>query len=143
MASIRKEIVIDAPGAAVWDAIRDVGALHTRLVPGFVVDTRLEGESRVVTFGNGATVRERIVDRDDSARRLVWTIVGGRFDHHNGALQVLGEPGGGSRVVWIADLLPHELAIPIASAMEQGLEVMRRTLETAAGPGRGGRHERS
>jgi polyketide cyclase/dehydrase/lipid transport protein len=143
MASIRKEIVIDAPGAAVWDAIQDVGALHTRLVPGFVVDTRLEGESRVVTFGNGATVRERIVDRDDSAWRLVWTIVGGRFDHHNGALQVLGEPGGGCRVVWIADLLPHELAIPVAAVMEQGLEVMRRTLEAAAGPGRGGRHERS
>ncbi len=137
MASIRKEVVIDAPGAAVWDAIREVGALHTRLVPGFVVDTRLEGEDRIVTFGNGATARERIVDRDDASRRLVWTIVGGRFDHHNGAVQVLGEPGGGSRVVWIADLLPHELAIPVAAVMEQGLEVMRRTLEAAAGPGRG------
>lgn len=143
MASIRKEVVIDAPGAAVWDAIREVGALHTRLVPGFVVDTRLEGEDRIVTFGNGATARERIVDRDDASRRLVWTIVGGRFDHHNGAVQVLGEPGGGSRVVWIADLLPHDLAASVAAMMEQGLEVMRRTLEAAAGPGRGGRHERS
>jgi hypothetical protein len=42
MASIRKEIVTAAKPQAVWDAVRDVGALHTRLVPGFVVDTRLE-----------------------------------------------------------------------------------------------------
>jgi carbon monoxide dehydrogenase subunit G len=132
MASIRREVVIDAPGAAVWDAIRDVGALHTRLVPGFVVDTRVEGEDRLVTFGNGATARERIVDRDDDARRLVWSIVGGRFAHHNGAVQVLDAPGGASRVVWIADLLPHALAASIAPMMEQGLEVMRRTLEAAS-----------
>jgi Polyketide cyclase / dehydrase and lipid transport len=134
MASIRKEVVIEAPGAAVWDAIRDVGALHTRLVPGFVVDTRLEGGDRLVTFGNGASARERIVDRDDASRRLVWTIVGGRFDHHNGAVQVLEAPSGGSRVVWIADLLPHEPATPVAAMMEQGLEVMRRTLEATARP---------
>ncbi len=42
MGSIRKEIVTSAKPDAVWDAIRDVGALHTRLVPGFVIDTRLE-----------------------------------------------------------------------------------------------------
>lgn len=129
MASIRKEVVIDAPRAAVWDAIRDVGALHVRLVPGFVVDTRLDGEDRIVTFGNGAVVRERIVDVDEAGRRLVWTIVAGRFSHHNGAVQVLDEPGGGSRVIWVTDLLPHTLAAQIASMMEQGLSVMKRTLE--------------
>ena len=36
MASIRREIVIEARPADVWDAIRDVGAVHTRLAPGFV-----------------------------------------------------------------------------------------------------------
>ena len=54
MASIREEMVIDASPDAVWDALRDVGALHTRLVPGFVTDTRLEPGARVVTF---ATVK--------------------------------------------------------------------------------------
>jgi hypothetical protein len=38
----------------VWDAVRDFGALHHRLVPGFVVEARLEGDDRVVTFFNGA-----------------------------------------------------------------------------------------
>ena len=45
MASIRKELLTKASPEAVWDAIRDIGALHTRLVPGFVTDTRLaDGE---------------------------------------------------------------------------------------------------
>ncbi len=131
MASIRKEIVIATASGRVWDAIRDVGALHTRLVPGFGVDPRLEGDSRVVTFGNGAVARERIVALDEDARRLVWSIVGGRFEHHNGAVQVLDEPGGGARVVWMADLLPHGLAPEIGGMMEQGLGVMKRTLEGA------------
>ena len=36
MASIRREVHIDARPETVWDALRDVGALHHRLVPGFV-----------------------------------------------------------------------------------------------------------
>ena len=35
MASIHREIVIDAPAEKVWDAVRDVGAIHRRLAPGF------------------------------------------------------------------------------------------------------------
>jgi hypothetical protein len=132
MASIRKEIVIEAFCADVWDAVRDVGALHVRLVPGFVVDTRMEDDARVVTFASGAVARERIVDIDDGVRRLAWSIVGGRFIHHNGSVQVIDDAAGCSRVVWITDLLPHALAGPIASAMEQGLAVMKRTLEAAA-----------
>ena len=78
MASIRKEIFTTARAHKVWDAIRDVGALHTRLVPGFVVDTRLEEGARVVTFGNGVTVREPIVDIDDRSRRRITTLTNSR-----------------------------------------------------------------
>lgn len=42
MASIRREVVIRARPEQVWDALRDVGALHTRLVRGFVTDVKLE-----------------------------------------------------------------------------------------------------
>ena len=85
MASIRREMLIEARPADVWDAIRDVGALHERLVPGFVVDTRLEPGARVVTFANGVVARELIVDVDEAARRLVWAVVGSpRLAHHNG-----------------------------------------------------------
>ena len=57
MATIHKEIEIERNKEFVWDAIRDVGAIHKRLVPGFVVDCRLEGDSRIVTFANGMVAR--------------------------------------------------------------------------------------
>ena len=130
MASVRKEILIDAPPEAVWDAIRDVGALHTRLVPGFVVDTQLEDGARVVTFGNGVVARELIVDVDDAARRLVWAVVGSpRLTHHNASVQVFADGERRGRVVWIADVLPHEIAAYMAGLLEQGLGVMKKTLE--------------
>jgi len=131
MPSIHREILIDAQPDVVWDAVRDVGAIHTRLAPGFVTDVRLEDGARVVTFGNGLGVRELIVDRDDNARRLVWSAVGGRMTHHNASAQVFAD-GRGSRFVWIAYLLPNELAPDVAAMMDQGLTVIQRTLEAAA-----------
>jgi carbon monoxide dehydrogenase subunit G len=128
MASIRKEILVNARPEQVWDALRDVGALHTRVVPGFVVDTRLEEGARVVTFGNGMVARELIVDVDDEARRVVWSVVGGRFTHHNASVQVFSD-GAGSRLVWIADLLPNDIAGDIRAMIEQAASVMKPTLE--------------
>jgi len=115
----------------VWAALRDVGALHTRVVPGFVVDTRMEDGARVVTFGNGMVARELIVDVDDAAHRVVWAVVGGRFTHHNASVQVFADGDGGSRLVWIADLLPNELAGDIRAMIEQAATVMKPTLERA------------
>ena len=90
----------------------------------------LEDGARVVTFGNGMTARELIVDIDDRTRRLVWSVVGGQMTHHNASAQVFGDQAGRSRFVWIADLLPHELAPAIAQMIDQGLAVIKRTLES-------------
>jgi carbon monoxide dehydrogenase subunit G len=132
MASIRREILTKASPEDVWAAIRDIGALHTRLVPGFVVDTRLEPGTRIVTFGNGMVVREPIVDIDDRDRRLVWSATGGRTTHYNASVQVFASEAGGAKVVWIADLLPDEAAADIRAAIEQGMAVMKRTLDRLA-----------
>lgn len=128
MATIRKEIPVTAAPANVWDALRDVGALHERVVPGFVTATRLEPGARLVTFGNGVTLRELIVDVDDDARRVVWSATGGRLAHHNASVQVFDHDGGGSLLVWTADLLPDEMAGEIRGMIEQAAAVMQRTL---------------
>ena len=129
MASIRKVVSIDAAPEDVWDAICAIGAVHERLAPGFVVDTKLDRDTRVVTFANGMKVRERIVDRDDEARRFVYSVVEGGPTHHNASMQVFAEVNGRSRLVWIADLLPHEAAESIGSMMEQGAAVIKQALE--------------
>lgn len=129
MASIREEAVIDCSTHDAWEALRDWGALHTRLAPGFVSDTRLDGADRIVTFSSGAVVREVLVDLDDGARRLAWSIVEGPYAHHNGVAQVIAEPDGRSRFVWVTDLLPNELAARTAQMMAAGMEAITRTLE--------------
>ena len=130
MASIRREVQVNARPEKIWDAVRDVGAVHDRLAPGFVVGTKLEEGARVVTFANGMTARELIVDVDDGARRLVWSVVGSpRLTHHNASLQVFAEGDGRSRIVWIADLLPDEVVGYIQTMIEQGMGVMKQTLE--------------
>jgi len=129
MASIRKEIPLESSAENVWAAVRDVGALHHRLVPGFVVDTRLEEGARIVTFGNGMVVRELIVDLDDESRRLAWSARGGRLTHHNASVQVFADEARRCRLVWIADLLPNEFAGEIRAMIDQAAAVMKKTLD--------------
>jgi carbon monoxide dehydrogenase subunit G len=129
MASIRKEILIKARPEDVWAAVRDVGAVHQRLAPGFVVDVHLDGDSRIVTFGNGTVVRELIVDIDDEARRFAYAAVEGRTTHHNASMQVFADGPERSRLVWITDMLPHNLASSIGKLVEQGAAAMKQTLE--------------
>jgi hypothetical protein len=129
MASIQKEIETKARPDDAWAAIADIGALHTRLVPGFVVDTKLEPGARVVTFGNGMVVREPIVTIDGASRRLVWTAKGGRTTHYNASVQVFSRSDETTAVVWIADFLPDAMTGQIGAAMEAGLTVMKKTLD--------------
>ena len=133
MASIRREMLVAARADEVWEAVRDVGAVHRRLAPGFVTDTKMDGDARIVTFGNGIVACEIIVDVDDGQRRLVWSVTGGRMTHHNASLQVFGHGAHGARVVWIADLLPNGMAGAIAGMIDAGMEAMKRTLEASAG----------
>ena len=137
MASIRNEFTIDAAPDFVWDAVRDIGALHTRLVPGFVVDTKLEGDrpiARLVTFGNGTVARELIVDLDDARRRLAWAIVGGpRLIFYSASFQVFAEGAKRTRCVWSADLLPNEMAAPVKAMILDSCATMKKTMEKAAG----------
>jgi hypothetical protein len=129
MASIRKEIRLNVRPKDVWDAVRDVGSVHKRLCPGVLTDARLENDARIVTFANGTTFRELIVDIDDGARRFVWAAVGDPLTHHNASMQVLEEGDGRSRLVWITDILPNGIARDIQAVINQGADAITRTLE--------------
>ena len=131
MATIHKEISIAAPADQVWDAVRDVGAIHERLVPGLVADTELEEGARVVTFANGLVIRERFVTIDDEKRRFAYSATGGNATHHNSSVQVFAD-GAGSRLVWITDLLPDSVAPLVNGLVDQGSKIIKETLERAA-----------
>jgi hypothetical protein len=130
MASIHKDIPVSAHPDAVWDVVRDFGAVHQRLNPGFVVDCRLDGNARIVTFHNGNVVREEFVDCDEARRRLAYAIVGSeRVSHYNGSVQVFSDSDSRSRIVWIVDVLPNEIAPYISGQMDLAVAAMQKTLD--------------
>lgn len=132
MATIRREVHIQAASDKVWDAMRDVGALHTRLCPGFVTDTKMEGsDTRLVTFANGRQARELIVSVDDATRRVCWAIVDEPFVHYNGSAHVTPLNDGTCRFTWVSDLLPNELEPTVTAMIEAGIAAVKRAQEAA------------
>ena len=131
MATVYKEIEISAPTEQVWAALADFGALHTRLVPGFVTGTELDGDTRTVTFFTGAVAKERLVGCDADAHRLAYTITESPFgaEHHHASAQVLPAGAGRSRFVWVTDVLPDELGPPTSDLMDRGLAAMKQAFE--------------
>jgi hypothetical protein len=126
MASIHKDISIDAVPDKVWAAVRDFGNLHKRLVPGFVLDARVDGEARIVTFANGTVARELLVDCDDARRRLVYAVISERVKQHSASVQVV--PDARTRLIWIVDVLPNEIAPYIGAQMDQAALAMQNAL---------------
>ena len=132
MATIIRAITIDTDPAAAWEALQDFGALHERLAPGFITDSRMEGaDTRVITFFNGAVAKERLIGVDDHTRRLAYTIIESSLDlaHHSAAAQITDAGDGRARFTWTVDVLPDEVAGPIAEMMGAGLTAIKAKLD--------------
>lgn len=126
MATLRQDIDLDIAPDDAWDALRDFGALHERLVKGFVTACEAKGNERVITFANGMTVREVLVGTDDEHRRLTYAIPEG-FAHYQGTAWIVPTDTG-CRFVWHVDLLPDERAGDVAEMMVHGAAAISRTL---------------
>lgn len=77
MGSICEDILIHRTPEYFWDAIRDIGAVHRRLVSNHVVDTTMDGDIRILTFAIGGMVRELIVAVDEEARKMAYAVIDG------------------------------------------------------------------
>jgi Polyketide cyclase / dehydrase and lipid transport len=132
MASIYKTAHITASPEAVWEVVRDVGAVHTRFAPGFVVDVLLEDGARMVTFANGLVAREVFITLDEAGRRLVYSVRTERMEHHNASFQVFAD-GDASRLVWIADVLPDAAGDQVGQMMQAGIEAAKTCLDKLGG----------
>lgn len=128
MATLIKDITLDAPAEAVWDAVADVGAVHIRFAPGFVTNVELVPGARLVTFDDGQTLREDIVGLDHAHRRLAYSVKSPRLAHHNASFQVFDAGAGKARLVWTVDLLPDEIAPYMESRLEAGLAAAKDVL---------------
>jgi len=132
MASIHNDILLPAPAHVIWDAVRDFGALHERLVPGFVTACTLDGDARIVTFANGAVAREVLVDCNDARRRLVYAISNERLKHYSASVQVIAEADDKSRMLWTIDMLPNDLAAYVEGQTREAVMALHRAFPPVA-----------
>jgi hypothetical protein len=91
----------------------------------------MEEGARLVTFANGLVAREVIVDIDEDARRLAYSVRNERLSHHSASFQVLAEAQG-SRLVWIADVLPDAAAVSVGEMMDQGMVAAHAALDAVS-----------
>ena len=132
MASIHKDIADRCPPRRCLGRGSRFRRVHTRLVPGFVLDSRLEGDARIVTFANGTVARELLVDCDDARRRLVYAAISERVRHYSASVQVSAGSDTPTEVSWTVDVLPNEIAPYIDGQMDQAALAMQRALKRGA-----------
>jgi hypothetical protein len=132
MASIYKDIPLDARADDVWTAVRDYGAVHQRVAPGFVTDCKIDGDSRIVTFANGNVAQELLVTMDDARKRLVYAVVSERVKQHSASIQIFADGEGRSRMAWITDVLPNEIGPYIDGQMDLGAVAMQKNFRRDA-----------
>ena len=132
MATIRKEMKLNASVDKVWSALADFQHVHTRLAPGFVVDSKPEGDNaRTIKFANGSVVKETLVTLDEERHRLVYVVTSERISHHNASAEVIADGADRCRFVWTTDILPDDLAPYIDSQMTVGAKAMKAALVRA------------
>ena len=131
MASIQVERLVGVPAETAWKELRQPEAAP-RLFAGVLVEGDMEGDVRRVVFADGLEVRERIVTVDDASRRLVYTVLGGHFEHHSAAMQILPDGEDACRFVWISDFLPDEHAAMVGPLMDAGAEAFGRNVGAAS-----------
>ncbi|MCL6699080.1 SRPBCC family protein [Sphingomonas sp. NSE70-1] len=132
MASLLHETIINVGADRAWSALRQVSLAH-RLFADVLIDGRLDGDIRTVTFANGMVVRERVIDINDERRRLAYSVISGTpMTHHNASMQLIPEGEARCRFVWIADFLPDEFAEQMLPLVQQGTDALKRNIERGA-----------
>jgi len=107
MAQGAVDVTVDASPDVVWAKVGDFAGVGD-FFPG-IESFRLEGDDRVIGMF-GMEIRERLVDRDDAARSITYSVVEGvPLDSHSATITVVAE-GDGSKVTWAYDVTPDEMA---------------------------------
>jgi hypothetical protein len=129
MASIYRQETVDVGADKAWVALRRVGDAHQLFAP-VLVAARMDADVRTVTFANGMVLRERILDVDDTRRRVAYTAMDAPgMAFHHASMQIVDDGPGRCRFVWITDFHPPEADANIAPLIEHGARALKANLE--------------
>jgi hypothetical protein len=117
---------------AAWAMAGDPVGIRDWFAP--VSDITVEGDLRTVTMANGATLVERLVDRDEAARAYSYVVQSGipGLTSHRATIRVEEAPGG-SRVLWrqtaTSDVEGYDIEARLSGVMTAALEELKARLE--------------
>jgi len=127
-------VPVRASADAAWTLAGDPARVHEWFGP--VVAVTIIGDERHAVMGNGATLVERLVDRDDDARRYSYEVVSGipGLTSHKATIRVAAD-GDACVVGWrqtaTSDDPDYDIESRLGAVMTRGLEQMREQLEAA------------
>lgn len=127
MGTVRRETIIERSAADVWSVIGDPGTIH-QWFPG-MVDSKVDGSSRVITTATGLPLPEEIVTVDPILRRFQYRVLLPVITHHLGTIDVFDLGDGRSLVSYGTDCEPDAMALIIGGATGAALAELRRQLE--------------
>ena len=128
MATLTKEILISRPPADVWAVVGDLGGISSWLPA--IAESSFEEGVRSCTMAGGGELTETI-DLDEDNLRYEYAIVESpmELESHRASIAVEAD-GDGSRVVWITDVEPREMADAMGPIFDEGLQSLKSTLES-------------
>jgi carbon monoxide dehydrogenase subunit G len=113
---------IDRPSDEVWAIVGDFGGIGNWM-PG-IDSCRVEGDDRILET-MGMTIKEHLVKKDDAARAITYSIVDGApVERHEATITVVPD-GTGSRVDWVVDALPDDMAGLMTTVYQQALDALK------------------
>lgn len=145
-----QSIEIDKPAAVVWERIRSFDALHA-WHPAVAKDEIVSGKNnevgavRLLTLGDGGTIKERLLRFDDKGRRFEYEILEGVLpvSHYRSTIAVKETGKDKSTVTWSGEFKRKntgehpgekendEAATTTMSAVYQGgLDQLKKILES-------------
>ncbi|GAC1629954.1 MAG: hypothetical protein NVS9B10_21880 [Nevskia sp.] len=140
---VSKSVSIDAPVATVWAKVKDfdkLNAWHPAVAKDEIVEGKANevGAVRLLTLGDGGTVKEKLTAFDDAGHSFGYTIVEGVLPvaDYNSKLVVAADGDKKSTVTWSGSFKHAEKADDktatdtITSVYTTGLDNLKKVLET-------------
>lgn len=129
MATIWWEAPLAVSAQRARAALRRVD-LAQKLFSPVLIDGAMDGDVRTVTFAQGMVVRERMITVDEMRKRVVYSVLGGLFEHHSASMQIVPVDQASCRFVWVSDFLPAERMEMVRPLVELGSAALTRNIES-------------
>ena len=126
MSTATAELAMTAAPDAVWAVVRDFYGIGGWM-PG-IETCEADGDDRLIGM-MGMTIREHLVNLDEDAKALTYSITEGAPVESHEATITVHDADGGSRVTWDVTATPDDMTNLMQGLYQQALEALKTKVE--------------